>query len=597
MSALTDTPKTLALWPAVWKLLRLRIVILLSGLRRAKLRRKIGMGVLGLLILSFLGFIFFLSWALLHFLRSPELGQVVENVPVFLDAIPSLILGGAFLGILVTSFGVLLQALYLAGDMDFLLTTPVPIRAVFISKLLQAILPNFSLIVLFALPVLFGLGAANGYNLLYYPMVLILLAAMALAAAGLSSLLVMLVARIFPPRRVAEVLGFVVGISSFICSQTGQFARFDNISQSQVAQAAGTLTRLNSPWSPFAWIGRSLVDLGTGRWLSAGFFLFLSLGAAALLFGVALTTAERLYYTGWASVQTKHGKKKKTSRLKPASAGSAETISAGEASQTNERVRRLVPAPIRAIMVKDFYMLRRDLRNMSQLITPLILGLVYAGMLMRDRSAFSGGLENVPPAASQAFQNIPLYGGVGISLFVSWLLLARLTWMSFSQEGRSYWVLKSSPVKVWQLLAAKYMVAFLPAFLLSSLFLLMVTIIQGSATASLAFTLPVVVLTTAGNTGLNLAFGVVGAKMDWDDPRHMMRGTTGCVSMIASVIYLPVNLALFFGPTLVFTALRWPVAVGDIIGFVLGGGVALLCAVVPVMMVQNRVPRLGEDAA
>ncbi len=89
----------------------------------------------------------------------------------FLESLPVLIFTGLFMGILVTSFGVLLQALYLSGDMDFLLSSPIPIRAVFITKLMQAVLPNFGLIALFGLPVLFGLGISGGYNFLYYPLV------------------------------------------------------------------------------------------------------------------------------------------------------------------------------------------------------------------------------------------------------------------------------------------------------------------------------------------------------------------------------------------------------------------------------------------
>ncbi len=91
----------------------------------------------------------------------------------FLQSVPVLVFAALFLGILFSSFGVLLQALYLSGDMDFLLTSPVPIRAVFVTKLLQAVLPNFGLIALFGLPVLFGLGLSGHYNILYYPLVLL----------------------------------------------------------------------------------------------------------------------------------------------------------------------------------------------------------------------------------------------------------------------------------------------------------------------------------------------------------------------------------------------------------------------------------------
>jgi len=43
------------------------------------------------------------------------------------ESIPALIVSSVFLLILVTSFRLLLQALYLANDMDFLLAAPVPI--------------------------------------------------------------------------------------------------------------------------------------------------------------------------------------------------------------------------------------------------------------------------------------------------------------------------------------------------------------------------------------------------------------------------------------------------------------------------------------
>ena len=160
------------LLPSVWKLLSLRVRISFNGFRHAKIGAKIGRIFLTLMVVGFAGFIFWLSWLLLGFLRSPDLAQYVDiDLAQVLEAFPVLILTGMFFGILLTSFGVLLQALYLSGDMDFLLSFPLPIRAVFIAKLLQAVLPNLGLISLFGMPVLFGLGASGGYNYLYYPLV------------------------------------------------------------------------------------------------------------------------------------------------------------------------------------------------------------------------------------------------------------------------------------------------------------------------------------------------------------------------------------------------------------------------------------------
>ena len=64
---------------------------------------------------------------------------------------------GAFIVGLFANFGVLLQGLYLSGDMEFLLTAPLPARAVFLSKLIQAILPNLLLLGLISTPAMVGL--------------------------------------------------------------------------------------------------------------------------------------------------------------------------------------------------------------------------------------------------------------------------------------------------------------------------------------------------------------------------------------------------------------------------------------------------------
>ncbi len=575
------------IWQAVGKLLRLRVLLALSSFRHANKRRKFGMIVLGLLFVGFLGFVFFLSWVLLRFLRSPELVQYVGDLQPLLDSVPVLLLGGAFIGILFTSFGVLLQALYLAGDMDFLLSTPVPIRAVFLTKLLQAILPNLGLISLFAIPVMFGLGASSNYNFLFYPMVLVVLAALALAAAGFSSLLVLLIVKVFPARRVAEVLGFLGAVFSFICSQSGQFAQFEEVSQDQAAQLAALVTRFNTPWSPLTWAGRGLVDLGEGRWLTAVGYIVITLGTSALIFGAALTTAERLYYSGWANIQAKTSKKKNRSARK--------------ASAQQQEVRRFfearVPAAIRAILVKDYFVLRRDLRNMSQLVTPIILGVVYAFLLIRDGGEISAGRGDAPAIFNEILSNAQLYTNIGISLFVSWMLIARLGGIGFSQEGKSFWLLKTAPVNASTMLAAKFFVAFLPATFLGWLFLLAMAAIRPDGLGSLWFSMPVVALNIAGNTGLNLMFGVLGANMDWDDPRHMMRGSVGCLGSLASFVYFPVSLLFFFGPPVGLSLVGVPAVTGQLIGLVLGTLVSLGFAIIPLLAVRKRVGRLGEPKA
>lgn len=578
-----------SMWRYVGKLLRLRGVIFLSGFRRAKLRGKIGTIVLVLLVMGGLAFAFWLSWLLLGFLRSPQLVGFGADFQQLLVSVPVLVVTAAFVGILVTSFGLLLQALYLAGDMDFLLSAPVPIRAVFIAKMLQAILPNFGLILLFGLPVLYGLGVSGGYNLLYYPLVLVVLALLALAAAGLASLLVMAVVRVFPARRVAEVLGFLVAILSFTCSQSGQFLNYADVSGDQAMQVFGMLSRLNNPWSPLAWAGRSLIDIGEGRWLSGVLLVLLTIGLTSGIFVLSLVTAERLYYSGWAKVQVST-RAKKAARAPRRTARLTAARSTGAAAFVN----RMVPSAVQGIIVKDFLMLRRDLRSMSQLVTPLILGVVYAFMLVRSGGEPPAGRGEAPPVFMDVLGNLMVYGNVGISLFVSWSLLSRLAAMGFSQEGKNYWMLKSAPIGRTKLIASKYLVAFLPTLALGAGFLVIISLMQRIGLGVVLFCLAVVALSIAGTAGLNLAFGVVGANFDWEDPRRISQGSAGCLGALASMVFLVTSLALFFGPSLLIGVLGGPEVVGQLIGLMLGGAVCLAGAAIPLWLVRKRVDVLAE---
>ena len=590
-----SAPPAARLLPSIWKLIRLRLLLNWNSFKHAKTGRKILTIVLVILALAFTGFIFFLSWWLLGFLQSSKLTQYAGfDVTPFLQSVPVLIFALLFLGILFSSFGVLLQALYLSGDMDFLLSSPVPIRAVFVTKLLQAVLPNFGLAALFGLPVLYGLGISGKYNILYFPLVLVVMVALTLAAAGLSALLVMLVSRIFPPRRVAEVLGFLTGTISILCSQSGNLyntmGRNVTISGSQVNGAFALMMRFNTPWNPLNWAGQGLVDLGVGRWLAGLLLVALTVGLSALAFGFALVTAEHWYYSGWARMQVVATRKKMVhTHARPAQSvpGIADTAGA--------QTRRLLSAPVMAILQKDFLLYRRDMRNLSQLVTPLIFGVFYTVMFLRPGNPIFPDSPDMPAIFSSIGRLIVTYGNIGMSLFVGWMMLGRLAGMAFSAEGRNYWMLKAAPLRTVHLLIAKFLVAYLPTLTLGLLFMVAVSILQKASPAMFLYGLLATALCLAGMNGILLAFGAAGANFNWSDPRRMNAGAIGCLGQAITALFLPITFGFFIGPLLLAAVFQWPQIYGYLAGGVAGTIVGAAGAIVPPWLVRKRVERLNEN--
>jgi hypothetical protein len=186
------------------------------------------------------------------------------------------------------------------------------------------------------------------------------------------------------------------------------------------------------------------------------------------------------------------------------------------------------------------------------------------------------------------------YTSVGMSLFVGWMILSRLAGMGFSQEGKNYWVLKASPVRTGQLLAAKFLVAYLPALSLGLIFLIVISIIQGFSTVQFLYSLIALIMCQAGTTGILLAFGVAGANFTWDDPRRMNSGGLGCLGQILTMLYLPISFGLFIVPLGLANALGFPIIYGYLFGLFIGIVTTTLCTYVPLWLVRKRVEQLGE---
>jgi ABC-2 type transport system permease protein len=581
----------MGVWAAAWKLLRLRAVIVWHGFRRAKLRRKIGYIFAGLGIGVFLAFVVFVSFILLDALRSPQLVQFIGDANGFVEGFPVMMISAATMGILFTSFGVMLQALYLSGDMDFLMSAPIPVRSIFIAKLIQGILPNFAILCLFTLPLLFGLGASGGYTLLYYPLTLLVLAAVTLAAAGLASLLVLVAARFFPARRVAEVLGFVAGTSIFIFSQSARFMDFDVQSQ-QITSMLKMTQRFNQPWSPLAWAGNGLVLLGKGDWLPGLGLIAAGLVVAIGVFYAALVAAERMYYTGWSSLQNNHSGRKKKLAANGVKIAAASAALAPAAARPNP-LARLFPAPVRAVLVKDWLLYRRDLRNVSRLLTPMILAVVYAISLVQSNGQVPQGRGEAPQWIMTTLESLFVYADVALALFMGWMLAANIAGQGFSMEGKRYWMLKIAPLSSRTLLAAKFFVAYIPSMVLCEIYVLVLQVLKGSNLWNMAVSLLAVAAIMAGLNGIYLAFGVTGARFDWDNPNETGR-TIGCLGSLAGMVYAPLCFVLFAAPAIAASLIGIPVWIGQLAGLVLGGGIGLAAVFVPLGLVEKRVATLME---
>ncbi|MFN8500171.1 MAG: hypothetical protein U0641_20145 [Anaerolineae bacterium] len=461
------------------------------------------------------------------FLFAAVLGVIVrgaDRAPGGMDAVRTLpggLLSAVFLFTFITAFGNSLSALYLAGDLDLLMAAPVSPRSVFAAKLIQSTLPNYLLITLPLVPVFWAYGQAQGFGPAYVVAFALTLIVLPILPVSVAALLVMVVVRLVPPRRVAEIMGLLIAGVSISLSLWGQAVGFRTTRLARPTDVLQGLSTLNRPMTPPGLAGQGLVALGGGDWLQGlgtlGTFAVLSIVGAVL----SLEVAGHLYYVGWARTRAGAGRTR-TRRAAPTSPG---------------LWARWMSHPIPAVVLRDFSILPRDLSNLIQILAPLAFGVFWVWEILRNPTG--------PQLIGGALQ--PVWGlvGVFVAISVASLIFARFGLNGISREGRAAWIIRAAPVSVWQWLWGKFLVAYLPYLALGSALVVLLWAVQREDVFVLVESWLALALVGAGVSGIAVGIGGSVPRFDWSHPQQMVGAAPGCLAFIAYSGFTMLLLGLF----------------------------------------------------
>jgi ABC-2 type transport system permease protein len=555
-----------------WLLISLRWHLTWNGFRKRSMAARVlsvlGMVLFGLFISAGAAGMGIALGAVLR--RSPDPSIAILLVAAVLAVVSVLLL--------LTSFGVALGSLFLASDMEMLMSAPVDRRAVFISKLLDGMVPSYSILLVSALPALLAFGIGLGYSAAYYFMVALVVLFLPLLPMGLGAMLVLVVARVAPARRVREVLGLVgtlFGVSCGILGQTSrQWTSMFTPGREEAEQFVEWLRGLANWPLPFVLAARSTVDAGRGDFAGAlpvfGGFVLMTAG----LFAVSVWLAEALYASGWVRMQSSGSAKKSMAR------------SARAASRSGWLGR--APAWF-AIVLKDWRVLPRDLRNFAQMLAPLALVPFILWNLLSVGGRRNPYIETFGAAGGSS---ILIAGGV---LMTVMFVVGRVAETSISMESKSWWLIKAAPVSPGEVLFGKFMTAAIPYVALGTIFMAALTYWRGFDLVWAVYGWMAVLVLGLGMVAAAVGLSVPWAKLDWDDPRRMLTWQTSVITMLAWVGIGLAGGVLFCLPY--FGELLGMKAVGPlmVVGLVLGSAVAAGSGYALLHMGVARLGVVGEE--
>jgi ABC-2 type transport system permease protein len=254
-----------------------------------------------------------LLWVVLHvpayFLMRDATPDVLSGFGI---VIAGLIFWFAFTLMLSSAVVLSVNALYDRGDLDLLISSPLPTSTVFTVRGLGVAVSSAAMFLAFATPFA-HMGIVHGHLgfIAIYPV----LAGVALGAAALGLVLTLVLARLFGARRarvIGQVLSALIGASIFMLLQSPNFVS-DEV---RAAWMPRIIAALSSDWlapdSPLWWpirglFGAALPVLGT-----------LIAGTAA--FAVVIGVTSKAFVTGTQESTTKparHGKAQGEIRFRP----------------------------------------------------------------------------------------------------------------------------------------------------------------------------------------------------------------------------------------------------------------------------------------
>jgi ABC-2 type transport system permease protein len=521
--------------------------------------------MLAVIGLGFWAFIYTLLYKLLIYFRNvPDLG------PFLAGKLLGLILIGFFSLLLLSGVITALSSFFLARDLDLLVASPVDWLTLYGAKLLETGVNASWMVVLMAIPMFAAFGVAYSGGPLFPLIVIGVFLPFLVVPAVIGSATTLLLVNIFPARRTRDILSVIA-----VLAAGGIVLLFRIVRPERLARPEGFrslvefVTILRTPTSPFLpseWVQKVVLGWLNHRPDFLPLYLLWSTAAAAFVFGALLHRG--LYATGFSKAQ--------------------ESAQRWVRSGTRHSLAHRMLSPLgilrRELVLKELRLFFRDTTQWSQLILLAVLVVVYVfniKYLPLKGEGITFFLVNVIP-----FLNLVLAG------FVLASVAARFIFPSVSLEGRTLWLLRSSPMPVNDLLWAKFWVGTTPLLLLALGIVGVTNTLLQVSDFMFAVSVMTITFMTLALCGMALGFGTLFPQFETENAAQIPTSFGGLVFMIASVGLIAGVIVLEARPVYSYLSAHFYGTRSDPMEMVIGFGLAIaLCVaatIIPIGIARRR---------
>lgn len=498
-------------------LLKIKLHQLQNGYRRGEKGKYFLFLLLGLFFILVLGFFFNKIFAYLYHLQ--EFPHVFK---LFLaEKLLMMIFMTLFSMLLLSALLSSLDIFYLSRDLPFLITTPLPVRSIFVWKMLEVALTSSAMVVFFSMPVLFfycryfAPGFWQIWQILFVFMFYIASGVLAGILCGLIIPAFISVRRLQPLLSVFSIIlisAIVVFLRLLRPERFLEPGEIDN-----VLKYMGSLDMKIFYYFPFSWLARALTLAAEGRlaayWKSIALFSALCGGSLTLILWL-----EKKFYLILFDKLQKGGKGYYKSSWK----------------------RSRWQSDYLPVLKKE---LKTFLRTPAQWSQLLIVGALVA--------VFVINMKMIPLPHPQV-KNFVAYLNIGMAVFIVAGLNSRFTFPAIPIEGMGLVHVFSAPFSKLKFYRFKVFFYLLPQMLVGfALFALgdLSMHFDGFTTViAVVFMTPSIIFITV----LAVVLGIQTNQLNPLSAQHVIVSKQGIMYMLLSMIYLVLGLLFMIRPVVIY---------------------------------------------
>ncbi|GAC1685726.1 MAG: hypothetical protein NVS9B3_04030 [Gemmatimonadaceae bacterium] len=513
-------------------------------------------------------------WSLIFAVLSRLLGYfkgVEEIGPLLAGKLLSVLLLSFVSILLLSNIITALSSFFLARDLDLLVAAPVDWLELYLAKLLETVVHSSWMVVLLAVPMFTAYGIAYHGGWLFPIIATVTFIPFLVIPGVIGSAATLLLVNIFPARRTRDILSVIA-----LGAAAGIVILFRLMRPEQLARPEGFrslvdfITVLRTPTSPLLpseWVRHGVMGWLTGQGDIFPFFLLWATAAAAIVGGAALHYA--LYDTGFSKAQEGADRWVRDSGV--------------------ARFGRWLLTPLGVLrgqlVLKELRLFFRDTTQWSQLVLLAVLVVVYVfniKFLPLKGEGVTFFLVNVIP-----FLNLALAG------FVLASVAARFIFPGVSLEGRTFWLLRSSPLTMRDLLWSKFWVGTTPLLVLALVIVGTTAWLLKVSEFMMLVSIFTITLMTFAIAGLAVGFGTLYPQFETENAAQIPTSFGGLLFMMTAVTTIGAVITLEARPVYSYLSARMYKTEVDTTELLVGFGLAAaLCVVVTVVPIRVALRRL-----